>query len=488
MTSNNYKTIAYSIFCAFVVFGAVFSMPKAVYGQSCTCPSWYSLTVNVNAETVCEREETQPLIDNTWWSPIIAQDWSQHAAFTSRWLVLYPFDYIITPPTSSMYSSESGFLTGWFFQSLWTIQYGRQNNISVTSNPQIDNELHGFSICVTVPADGEYLITGSADDEFMLSINWEPVLETYDWYFWYATYLSQAYRRYYTRAVYLSSWSHIIEAQFINYWGPGWFVSELIGPFPTWTFIDSNTNTQRSEQDFANEILASWTWTYTLERSWLTVDAPLEWTDNVIWSTADEIGSQFTLWESFGFSCPDGYAVNVDTNACWAQSCIRKDYVSPTCSSWWPTDPTPSWQWKKSSIPQELPVICNDKNAINYTNPWTGQVVINNTLCDYSDKPSDVDDGSEERTDEIVSDEELIDEEPFDKKDLDKDDHRAPGSSTSSERHEDSVTISSAFEPLIINWMTIIEIIRKNNFWSQILWATRRVLPSILPITGWFFR
>jgi hypothetical protein len=168
-----------------------------------------------------------------------------------------------------------------FFGQTWTTADGRLNNIGVWAcnasgsggtNPV--DEWIGFSHCLEVPADGDYLVGMAGDNQIRFSVDGNLVFSK--------TGGSTAnFSNWWMNPVTLTAGTHILELEGRNNGSYAAFGAEIYGPFPAGSL---SNDTAMAAADVEN---------------------------NIIFSTGDMLGDQFDIGENSGYSCPDGYTVNM---------------------------------------------------------------------------------------------------------------------------------------------------------------------------------
>jgi len=141
----------------------------------------------------------------------------------------------------------------------------------------------GFAVCLDIPEGGDYLIGLGADNRLRFSLNGNLEFamlggspDNFTWWW--------------INPIQLSSGLNIIELEGYNISQAASFGAEIAGPFPAGSL---NTDADMAAADYAG---------------------------NLIFSTLDQIGINFTLGESSGTQCPEGFALNTCSPA---QECIR---------------------------------------------------------------------------------------------------------------------------------------------------------------------
>lgn len=136
-----------------------------------------------------------------------------------------------------------------------------------------NDEWIGFSRCLDIPEAGAYVIGIGGDNEIRVTLNGQEIF--------YLGFSADNFEYWSMVPVQLPAGASIIELEGLNYGGPAGFAAEIYGPFP----IDE-------VQDDAS-LMA------------------LDYENNIVWSTIDQLGGTFDLGESVGYSCEDGFALDL---------------------------------------------------------------------------------------------------------------------------------------------------------------------------------
>jgi hypothetical protein len=173
-----------------------------------------------------------------------------------------------------------------------TVADGKLNNTGIwTCEPLIGNtqapvgEWIGFSVCLDIEQSGDYLVGMGADNSirFFLNNATSAIFQKLGDY-------NVNFRNWWVNPIHLNSGLNIVMLEGFN-WGK-WasFGAEISGPFPAGSLM---TDGDMMAADYAG---------------------------NIVFSTADQIGGNFTTGENSGLSCPAGYILNT----CGAEPvCVR---------------------------------------------------------------------------------------------------------------------------------------------------------------------
>jgi hypothetical protein len=127
----------------------------------------------------------------------------------------------------------------------------------------------GFSVCVDLATDGDYLLGLGGDNRVRFAVDGMRIMEqtgdvtsNFDYWWMYA--------------IPLTAGTHIIDVEGYNAHSIAAFGAELSGPFPSGTLTD---DTAMQAADYAGHI---------------------------VWATSDAIGNAFPIGDSVSWECPDG--------------------------------------------------------------------------------------------------------------------------------------------------------------------------------------
>lgn len=173
---------------------------------------------------------------------------------------------------------------------------GRLNTIGVWACDNVpgdflDNpvgEWIGFSVCLDIAEAGDYMVGMAADNQARFYINNDPIPTL--------SLLGNSvnnFRYWWLEVVTLAAGPNIITLEGRNNGQIAAYGAEISGPF-----------TAGSLSSDAAMIAA-------------------DYEGNLIWSTGDMIGQSFTIGETSGYQCPDGYVLST----CGDPECILIDYV-----------------------------------------------------------------------------------------------------------------------------------------------------------------
>ena len=132
----------------------------------------------------------------------------------------------------------------------------------------------GFSLCLDIPEAGDYILGFASDNQMRFKINGNLIVN-------YNTNATANFTWWWNQAVTLQSGLNIIEIEGYNQSQAASFGAEFAGPFPANSLVDDAT------------MIAA------------------DYENNIIFSTIDLVGQPFHLGEESGYSCPDGYSLNL---------------------------------------------------------------------------------------------------------------------------------------------------------------------------------
>jgi cysteine-rich repeat protein len=141
------------------------------------------------------------------------------------------------------------------------------------------NQWIGFSYCLSIDTSGDYLFGLSADEQVRLRVNGQQIFES--------PVDEDASRHWYLRKLSLKSGINIIEIYGLNRGNVGALGAEVSGPFPV-----GSMETEAAQK-------------------------AADYTGNIVFSTANMVGTEFTLGTTSGWSCPEAFQV---LNTCHAEN------------------------------------------------------------------------------------------------------------------------------------------------------------------------
>lgn len=149
---------------------------------------------------------------------------------------------------------------------------GRLNAVGIWDCGGVEDEWIGFSACVNVEQPGEYVIGLAGDDNARLKVDGLPV---------FAQAGQGTFRSWHMVPVQLSAGAHIIELQGLDVGVAATLGAEIYGPFAV--------GSTATDDDMAG----------------------LDYANNIFWSTANQLGGVFDSGQNSGYSCPDGFGLNL---------------------------------------------------------------------------------------------------------------------------------------------------------------------------------
>ena len=144
----------------------------------------------------------------------------------------------------------------------------------------------GFSVCVDVATDGDYLLGLGGDNRVRFSVDGTPILEQTDDN-------TRNFNSWFMNAIPLTAGTHVIDIEGYNAGSIAAFGAELAGPFAAGSLTDDDL---MMAADYAS---------------------------NIIWATDDAIGNAFPLGDSVGWECPDGTTLE----GCEEPVCVEREEV-----------------------------------------------------------------------------------------------------------------------------------------------------------------
>ncbi len=159
----------------------------------------------------------------------------------------------------------------------WVYNGGRLNNVGIATNPPSAalNQWLGYTFCQTLLTTKTYYIGIAGDDEYRLYINGQLVID-------HAT--GFGFVDWKILPITLNAGLNIIEAKYRNSGGPSGLGFEI---------YDATLN------QLMNVVTAS------------GLPGPTDLNQYIIFSTKDKIGQTWQTGETSGYTCPDGYSLNV---------------------------------------------------------------------------------------------------------------------------------------------------------------------------------
>lgn len=144
----------------------------------------------------------------------------------------------------------------------------------------------GFSVCVDVPGDGDYMLALGGDNRVRFAVDGVQVMEQTDDD-------TRNFNYWWMHVVSLAAGTHIIDVEGYNAGSIAAFGAELSGPFSAGS---------------------------------LASDADLEAADydgHIIWATQDALGSAFPIGDGVSWTCPDGAILE----GCDEPVCVEREEV-----------------------------------------------------------------------------------------------------------------------------------------------------------------
>ncbi len=221
---------------------------------SCECPEGFELNITGEA---CER--------------VVTVD----AVFSGTLLTVCEGDRDQNYGALGASFPDGSSLTGGFFgNGTFSESNGsRLNTIGIWDCARTEDEWIGFSACVDIPETGEYVVGIGGDDFHRTFINGDLFFQNPN--------IDFQFRNWYMRPVTLEAGVNIIEMEGFDQGVVAALGAEIYGPFPA-----GSTATD-------DDMMA------------------LDYENNIVWSTGDQLGGNFNTGSTTGFVCEDGFALNL---------------------------------------------------------------------------------------------------------------------------------------------------------------------------------
>ncbi|MCB9664666.1 MAG: hypothetical protein H6732_11180 [Alphaproteobacteria bacterium] len=164
---------------------------------------------------------------------------------------------------------------------VWACDPTQINTYETYATTTPTQEWIGFSVCLEIEEAGDYIVGLGADNRMRFSLN-GTLLE--DW----NTNATTNFTYWWNKPLPLNSGLNIVTLEGWNQSQAASFGAEIAGPFPTGSLVDD-----------ASMIAA-------------------DYENNILWSTLDVILEPFTIGETSGYTCEEGWVVNTcaDTPVC----------------------------------------------------------------------------------------------------------------------------------------------------------------------------
>ncbi|QDG54807.1 hypothetical protein FIV42_29890 [Persicimonas caeni] len=228
--------------------------------ETCECPEGFQ--ISDDGESCIRVESVEPTYNGTTHTVCEGDYNGNYSALGA----MYPDG---TPETNA------------FFGMTYDDPSSRLNTVGVWAcgqnggvGTQPTNEWIGFTKCIDVPADGDYLVGMGADNQIRFSVDGSLIFSK-------TGSAMENFRRWWMTPISLTAGTHVIELEGRNNGSDASFGAEIYGPFPAGSL---NSDAAMMAADVEN---------------------------NIIFSTGDLIGQEFQTGQNSGWSCPDGYAVSM---------------------------------------------------------------------------------------------------------------------------------------------------------------------------------
>ncbi len=176
-----------------------------------------------------------------------------------------------------------------------SIPNGRLNSVGVwgcsspgssTAGSQPVGSWVGFSVCVEITSDGDYLLGIGGDNRVRFAVDDVQFMEQTDDQ-------TRNFNYWHMNAIPLTAGTHVIDIEGYNAGSIAAFGAELAGPFAAGSLVD--------------------------DASMMAADYP----GNIIWATSDAIGDAFPLGDTVSWECPDGTTLE----GCDEPTCLQREEV-----------------------------------------------------------------------------------------------------------------------------------------------------------------
>lgn len=148
---------------------------------------------------------------------------------------------------------------------------GRLNAVGIWACGGQEDEWIGFSACIEIDEPGEYVVGLAGDDRARLRVDGVHIFSQVD----------PGPRAWWMVPVRLDAGTHTIELQGYDFGVAATLGAEIYGPFPVGSTVDD------------------------------AAMAALDYENNIVWSTNDQLGGVFDSGERSGYACPEGFGLNL---------------------------------------------------------------------------------------------------------------------------------------------------------------------------------
>lgn len=164
--------------------------------------------------------------------------------------------------------------------------WGCESSGSTTAGHDPIGSWIGFSVCLDIASDGDYLLGLGGDNRVRFAVDGTQIMEQTDDD-------RRNYKYWWMHIISLTAGTHIVDIEGYNAGSIAAFGAELSGPFAAGTLSD---------------------------------DAAMQAADyesHIVWATDDAIGSAFPIGDSVSWECPDG----TELEGCEAPRCVDREEV-----------------------------------------------------------------------------------------------------------------------------------------------------------------
>ncbi len=160
-----------------------------------------------------------------------------------------------------------------FFGNDFETPEGRLNDVGIwTCEAGVVREWIGFSFCLTVEEAGEYVIGTAGDDNTRIILDGQELFHNEG---------QNAFRHWWMIPVQLDAGTYVFELEGWDFGVAATLGAEIYGPFAPGSTADGATM------------------------------AALDYANNILWSTGDQVGGVFHTGDNSGYSCPEGTSLNL---------------------------------------------------------------------------------------------------------------------------------------------------------------------------------
>lgn len=164
--------------------------------------------------------------------------------------------------------------------------WGCESSGSTTAGHDPVGRWIGFSVCLDIASDGDYLLGLGGDNRVRFAVDGTQIMEQTDDD-------TRNFKYWWMHTISLTAGTHIVDIEGYNAGVIAAFGAELSGPFAAGTLSD-DAAMQAADYDH-----------------------------HIVWTTDDAIGSAFPIGDSVSWECPDG----TELEGCEAPRCVDREEV-----------------------------------------------------------------------------------------------------------------------------------------------------------------